>query len=305
MPSLAPELHRLFVDFAVPGWPDGFVPVRGSVLPFSAEAMSRSLTASAVNISPPDELIELYRDGDRFWVVDDRWGITELHLLRRQWRSWILPQQKVDTMRCAEMAVLWPLAQLLRLRGLNLIPGVAVAKEGWGALILCPFGIEPELSQLLRHGYRVVGRRWTALREEEHRIAMLRMPGPLDRHPSPPRFDPVDFSTGELPRQELNHAFCDAVLLVPPGRRATAAHRVVAPSESLGLLRRSWPLVDLPVGARATQISAKLAQVCPVHELQLSRNPLDLLYRLDDLRKAAKESFSGKRNSQRSTSPAL
>ena len=50
-----------------------------------------SPAATALPPAPADDLVDVYhdqRDGGRFWIVDDRWGMTELNLVKRRWRSW-------------------------------------------------------------------------------------------------------------------------------------------------------------------------------------------------------------------------
>jgi len=290
--ALRPHIARFLSPFTVPDWPEGFYPIYGSIQPFDAAAVQRSISSSAVPLAAADELIELYQDGDRFWVVDDHWGMAELNLVKRQWRSWLLPRPSVDALRCVEMSVLWPLAQLLRCKGLHLIPAVSIARQGWGCLILCPFGIEPELSLLMRNGYRIIGQRWTILREEDGRIAMLNMPGVVDYMAVPSRAlgrqadrsnDLLDL-TLEFPGSSLNHAFCDSVIIVEPGRRTRAKLRPLSGTATMLRLRRSWPIVDLQPTRQANQLPPKLARLCQCAELQLCRDPSELLPLLDKLR---------------------
>src|SRR5581483_10770081 len=108
-----------------------------------------------------------------------RWGLSELNLLKGQFRSWVLPHPSIEPYRVFEMAVLWPLAQLLRAKGLHLLPGISVARSGWGMLLISPFSIELELSALVRAGFKVIGQHWTILREEDNRVAMLHLPGQI------------------------------------------------------------------------------------------------------------------------------
>src|SRR5205807_190267 len=104
---------------------------------------------------------------------DERWGMARVDLDAGVWQSWILPRPQLDALRCAEMSILWPLAQITRLKGLHLIPAASVTKDGWGALILTPARIEPELSALTGAGWRIIGQRWTALREEDGKVSLL------------------------------------------------------------------------------------------------------------------------------------
>src|SRR5206468_3793993 len=86
-----------------------------------------------------------------------------------------------------------------------------------------------------------------------------------------------------------NHAFCDAVLIAEAGRRPKAHLREVSAAESLHVLRRIWPMVELHPARRQSQIAARLAQTCRCAELQLSRNPKDLLALLNTLRYSTSE----------------
>src|SRR5262249_54224378 len=160
--------------------------------------------------------MELYEEGERFWLIDDRWGLTEMNLLKGQFHSWILPHPSIEPGAVVQDAVIWPLAQLLRVKGLSLAPAMSIVRDGWGMLILSHFNIEPELSLLVRNGYKVIGQQWTALREEDGRVAMLQMPGEVQRLPAPQlRAGSIEQTsawidlTAETPGCAQNHAFCD------------------------------------------------------------------------------------------------
>jgi hypothetical protein len=245
VPAMAEQIRRLFEPFAVPGWPDGFIPTTGIVRPYAQSEVVRHLSPDARAVPTPGDLIELYRDGDRFWLVDDRWGIAEVNLIRGQFRSWILPTARIDAVRVAEMAILWPLAQLLRAKGLYLLPAVSVVRDGWAAMIVCPFTLESELVALIRAGYKVIGQRWTAVREEDGRLALLHLPGAIERAFVPrlrssferfetggaagPQGSWVDLSYEHIGSWQ-NHAFCDAVLVTDGGRRAARSSATSSPT---------------------------------------------------------------------------
>jgi hypothetical protein len=212
--------------------------------------------------------------------------MAEVNLLRGQWRSWVLPRPTLDPVRCAEWAVLWPMAQLLRGRGLHLLPAMSAVRDGWAVLILGAGGLGPELSAMLEAGYRLIGQRWTAVREEEGRLALLHLPGRVER--AGPRFGGASLGacgagasawmdlTGGQPHSHQNHAFCDAVLVAAPGRRPCPAVRDLPPSEALALLRKSWPIAELHPTRRSGPLPGKLARLCRCAEVQLSRDPRDL-----------------------------
>jgi hypothetical protein len=141
--ALAPQVDHLLRDFRVKQWPPRVVPVSGTVWPYEQSHVLKHLSPTARRVPTHCELLELYEDEERFWLVDDRWGIAEINLLKGQWRSWVLPNPAIDATRVAEMAVLWPMAQLLRARGLYLLPAASVAfcgraflsfwSNGWGS----------------------------------------------------------------------------------------------------------------------------------------------------------------------------
>lgn len=298
VPAVAQQVRRLFDPFAVAGWPDGFVPTVGIIRPYEQAEVLRHLSPDARPLAGAPELMELYQDGDRFWLVDERWGLAEINMIRGQFRSWVLPAPRVDAVRCTEMAVLWPLAQLLRAKGVFLLPAVSVVRDGWAVLILCPFTLESELVALVRAGYKVIGQRWTALREEDGRLALLHLPGAVERSMVPrlrstaeaPAARHVGDADGWLDLTDeylgswQNHAFCDAVLVIEGGRRAAPAVRDLDPGDALALLRRAWPIAELHPQRRHGQLSARIAQQSRVCELHLSRHPRDLLALLDAVR---------------------
>lgn len=296
VPSLNWPIHHAFGEFATPDWPDGFAPVAGHVAPYEQDVVMRHLSPHAVAVAT-DDLTEIYEHEGRFWVVDDRWGLAEINLLKGCWQSWVLPRPALATWQVAEAAVTWPMAQLLRQKGLALIPAASVATGGFGVLILSPFGIEPELTALVSAGWRVVGQRWTALREEDGRISMLRLPGRVERLTGlryrstggeagvaqQPTW--VDLSQ-ERPGSSAHHAFCDAVVVVDPARRATAGARAARGSGVTASIRKSWPMIDLHAGGggAALHLPARLAAGCAVLEAQLSRRPGDFVAILEKLR---------------------
>jgi hypothetical protein len=112
-------------------------------------------------------------------------GIVEVNLLRSHWRAWVLDAPPVRPDECVDAAVLWPLAQLMRSRGVHVVPAMSVSLGQRAALIVSPYELGAELSVMLDAGYRVVGQRWTALREEQDgRVSVIQMPGWVRRvHP--------------------------------------------------------------------------------------------------------------------------
>jgi len=291
LPAVLGEIEAMFKPFEVTAWPEGFIPVTGTVELFDAATVQKHVSPAAKRFSALNHSVELYQDNERFWLIDERWGMTELNLLKQSWRSWLLPMPTADATVCAETAVVWPLAQLLRAKGLHLLPAVSVSREGWGALIFSSFGIEPELSALARNGYQIIGQRWTAVREEDGRLAMLHIPGWVERQTAPrlrylgtePMLGRLDL-TREFAGAFQNYAFCNVALITEPGRRPQAHLRDLSHSAAINVLKKSWPMVDLHPQRRAGQLAPKLALHCRCAELQLSRDPQDLLRLLEGIR---------------------
>lgn len=186
VPNLRREIRATFGGFALQE-ADPRSPCIGVIVPYEQAEVVRHLSSSAKLVSRTPELAEVYRDGERFWLVDDRWGVCELNLLKNTWRSWIVPAPELDPFRCMEMAAMWPLAHLLRGRGLHLTPAASVAQQGSGVLLISPFGLEPELVALRDVGYQFIGQRWTVLRNDEKEVLLLNLPGRVERNDLRPR----------------------------------------------------------------------------------------------------------------------
>ncbi|HVT89446.1 MAG TPA: hypothetical protein VHD56_11380, partial [Tepidisphaeraceae bacterium] len=174
-----------------------------------------------------------------------------------------------------EQSIIWPIAQLLRLRGLCLIPAAAVVRDGWGALLLANFNLEPELTAMIHAGWRVLGQNWVAIRQDRDQMMMLHMPGRVNRNGQP-----VDL-TSEFCGSSASVANCDAILLAIPGRRPTADVRRISPTNAPASLRRAWPIAELHPHRRQGQWPARLAHRCNIFDIQLSRNPREILGLLD------------------------
>ena len=285
--SLAPQIEHLFGDFRVKQWPPRLVPVTGTLWPYEQSHVLKHLSPTARRVATHCELLELYEDEERFWLVDDRWGIAEMNLLKGQWRSWVLPNPAIDATRVAEMAILWPMAQLLRARGIYLLPAASVAFADRSLLVISPAGIEPELTTLIRGGYRIIGQSWTALKEHDGRFALLNLPGQVERA-IPPGMRLTNSAIGEqaptwidLMREfagvEQREGWCDAILIATSARRATASVRPLDRAAAAQVLRSAWPMFELHPSRSHGQLPARLAQKVPCYQLTLSRDPRDLL----------------------------
>ena len=286
VPAFAAALSNLLEPFRVPQWPDGFSPITGVISSYREEEVLRHLSARAVNLPSMHRLLDLYQDAERFWAVDDRWGLAELNLLKGQWRTWLVPQAQTGTIESIESAVFWPMAQLLRAKGLHLLPATAVAHDRWAGLILSPTNLTAELIALLDRGYRVIGQRWAALREEDGRIAMLHLPGrsQLLRNPAPRHQADGEWLDLGAAGATQNHAFCDHVILVKAGRRPQAQTREVRSGEAIHALRRHWPIDELHPRQTSPRLPARLLETCRCVEMQLSDRADDIVVLLDALR---------------------
>ena len=247
-PSLQPWLDRFFAPFAATPQVGGLIATSGIVKPFDALEVLRNVTPLAAPIARVDDLAEVFASDERFWLVHEHWGICQINLLKRQWRSWLLPTPTVEPVRQLEGAVLWPLAQLLKMRGLELIPALSIQKDDWAALILCPWNLEPEIRRLEIDGYCVIARDWSILRAKEHRVDLLGMP-PLRKNPLTAP-SPNSGLLEIVDRQRLGIALeCQAVFIIEPGRRTVTRGRTLSPAEAPAILRRAWPLNYPPIDA--------------------------------------------------------
>jgi hypothetical protein len=279
--------------FLVSGWPEGFVPTEGTIKVFDSAEVNRRLSTTALPLHDTAGKLEVYCERERFWLIDDRWGMSEINMLKGQWRSWVLPNPSIDSIAVAEMAVMWPMAQLLRSKGLYLLPAASVCRDNWGMLIISPYGIQPELKSLVRAGFKVIGQQWTAIREEEGRVAMLHVPGHIERGSSrrvksltslgaeTARW--VDLAS-EIPGVTRFHSFCDTVVMVEAGRRPESWMREVEHANAQATLRRHWPIDELHPLNKQSRLMAKVSDKCKLFEARFSRNPDDLLTHLDQLR---------------------
>ena len=293
--ELVPAIDHLLYPFREASFPDGFVPLRGVIEPYDLDDVLKHLSLKAKPLLRPDQLFELYRDGDRYFRLDDSVGLTMVDLSRRRWQCWLTPEALAgDPIRLIDAAILWPLAQLVSGRELHLLPAVSVARNGFGVMLLSDLPLEPELDALVHGGYQIVGQRWTALREEDNgRIAMLHLPGhvlakstPTGPHaPAMQAADRwIDLQAGR-PQSIKHHAFCDLILICSLGRREQIRVKPFSWAAAMNTLRRNWPTVDLPPGRRGGKLVSKMASRIRVAELQLSRDPAALLQVIDLLRR--------------------
>ena len=293
VPAFEPTLGRLLGSFAARDWPGGSSAMHGEILPYDQAEVVRRMPPAAQPLHRPGDLTEIYALDERAWIIDERWGLCEINVLRGQWRSWILPQVQIDPVKLADNVVFRPLAQLLKNRGLHLVQAISVARSHFAVLILCPFDLDQELAAMLAKGYRVLGQRWTCVHEEKDKIELLHMPG-LVRQKQGSSSAPeaanqwVDL-TAINPAAGMQHAKCTAVIVVNAGRRSKPTLREWSAVDAATVLRLSWPIPELHPQRRQThsQIATRLAQLCPCFQLQLTRDPTDLPSLVESIRSAS------------------
>jgi len=108
VPFLDESLDVFLGEFAVNGWPKAFVPTTGMVHHYEESQVLSRLPAAARHINRIHDSMDIYEEGDRYWLVDDRWGMSEIDISRNQFRSWIVPQPSLDAFRVAELSVTFP-----------------------------------------------------------------------------------------------------------------------------------------------------------------------------------------------------
>ena len=286
---LAPQVEKLLRIFARPTMSADSSMASGIIRPFDEGDVLRHVSSKARRLATADSGLEIYQDGERFWMVDERWGMAEMNLLRAQWRSWVLENSAMDAVQLAEGALLWPMAQVLRARKIHLAPAVSVIRDGWGILLVAPFSLEPELARMIKHGWRIIGQRWTALIEREGTIEMLYMPGNVEKAKS---LSLRRRGTGsaikwiDLEREYRGcgekGALCHAVIMIEPGRRSSSNFNDLSVVEAQEALRRGWPNADVHPTARAGMLANKLGQICRCARVELSHDAADLMFMLEE-----------------------
>lgn len=262
----------------------------GEIRRFEMGEVTRSLSAAGESERRCDSLVSIYSSGERHWILDDRWGVCEIDLLKHRWRSWVLPHATLDPVELAEAAVLQPMAQLLRLRGVEPVPAISIERGGWAALVIAPYAITAEISRAIRAGYRVIGQRWTVLLRKSDRIVLKHFPGMMESRIAGGksigrRAEWVDV-TANNPWAAAETAWCDAVVAIAAGRRSRSSGRIVAKHEAQALLRHAWPISALSADRAPLRHSASiLAGRCICMAAQLSRHDEQFVDLLEMLRK--------------------
>lgn len=295
LPGLRQVMNDLFADLIDADWPAGVVPVFGSIDSYDVETIARQISPQAECVSRFGDGAELWRDSERVWLIDESWGICEINLLKSSWKSWMLPEADGEPMRAIENAILWPMAQILATRSLAVIPAPSLVHRGRGILAIAPFNLEPELSIFVTAGHGVISQRWTAMREENGRFLMLHLPGRVERSPIPQlrmkmnaesKPTIIENNWFDLTRDtssRCNYAWCDAVLIVEPGRRAMASLRPLTGASAAAMLKRAWPIPDINPSARHAKFATAISNKIPIFQVELSRDPRALMRLLDQI----------------------
>jgi hypothetical protein len=295
LPALNRDIERQFASFGRKHLPAGSPITTGFIGPYDSTQVLRHVSPNAVALTGIGFGREAYQDGECIWMIDDRCGLCEINFIKGQWRSWILEPALADMRRCIDSGILWPMAQLLRIKGLHLIPAVSVAADNFAALILCPFGILPELSALAANGWRIISQRWSALRSVNDQVSLLHIPGGIEaaQWPRRPQNSFVQADCFDLhavyPESLLQQAKCDAVIVVSSGRRPQASANGLSRWEAGEVIRRAWPIAELHPRKRGGVMAGELGKTCQCVEARLSPRGEDVL----DILQAVKEGKIG------------
>lgn len=234
---LQQSADTLLAPFAERALPESFRRVEGVVRPLDPARWHARPSPEASRIAVADDLAEVYVDGPRLWLFDDRWGAVEVDLPRARFSAWTLPILRCSPLAALERAVLWPMARLLERRGSWLLRSAAIELHGRGVLIVSIFDAAAELVALLDAGARVVGQRWTAVGAETPPRARG-LPGPSL---TPRGWEDLTQGLPCLRREEVECA--DLVLIDQPrGRRCDAAR--LTPTDAARLLARITAGID-------------------------------------------------------------
>jgi hypothetical protein len=171
------------------------------------------------------------------------------------------------------------------------MPAISIVRGGWGVLLLCPFSLEPEMMRLIKAGWKIIGQRWTALRERDGTIEMLHIPGPIEkakslasrRRGTQSAIKWTDLSQ-EFRACTERSALCHAVMIVEPGRRSVPKFTDLAVPQAQEALRHHWPIADVQAASRCGILANRLAQLCRCAQVQLSHDPAELVLMLEAAR---------------------
>src|SRR5207253_9934110 len=118
VPLLNAPLAHLLNDFSMRRLAADVCPIRGTIRPYDEAEVAGIAARDAARVPWHDEATEIYQDNTSIYIIDDRWGIAHIDTRQARWRSWVIPDATIDPIRCLELAIIWPLAQLAQQRGL-------------------------------------------------------------------------------------------------------------------------------------------------------------------------------------------
>jgi hypothetical protein len=174
------------------------------------------------------------------------------------------------------------MAHLLRPRGLDLLPGLAVEvatpRGSKGCLLISGGDLGPEARAAGAAGVSLIGQRWCAMRAEGEGLSLLSMPGRTERTSRPQLVGPIDLATSRWTDlgSGVRSTSLDLVLIADPQRRSRADAIRLSPGEAAPRLRDAWPLSVL---TGTNLLASKLAKQADVHRVRLARDGAEL-YRL-------------------------
>src|SRR5258707_514911 len=87
VPAMDASIDHLPAPFVISAWPDGFVPIEGHIHRYDPADVSRHLSTTATVYPVEGDRMEIYHENERFWLIDDRWGLAEMNLLKGTWRA--------------------------------------------------------------------------------------------------------------------------------------------------------------------------------------------------------------------------
>jgi hypothetical protein len=281
LPGLRQILLDLLRGLAVAELPEGFHPVDARLDEYDDRSVARMVSGNARRICAVGGIAELWGDGERFWMLDESWGICEINLLRRSWRACLLPRALNDPYRTLDHALFWPLSQLLVRNEILLVPGASVIHRGRGVLLLAPFDLEPELHVYARSGRAVISQRWSALRFDEGKPLLLTTPGRLERFTPPHRgqlrsaLGPTWYDLTGLFGSKP-YAWCDVIVVVDPARRSNPSVRTLRGGTGSDTLRTAWPVPEVMPGHASGRLLGALAHHATIVRAEFSRDASQL-----------------------------
>lgn len=295
LPGLRQILLDLLGGLLVAELPDGFHSIDGRLDEYDDRSVARMVSGSARRLGAVGGLAELWGDGERFWMLDETWGICEINLLRRSWRACLLPRALNEPYRTLDHALFWPLSQLLVRNDMLLVPGASVIHGGRGVLLLAPFDLEPELHVYARSGQAVISQRWSSIRFDDGKPLLLTTPGRLERSMPPRRGQSASTLgpnwydlTGLF--EAKPYAWCDLVVVVDPARRSSGVVRSLRGGTGSTALRGAWPIPEILPGHACGRLLGSLAHHATVVRAEFSRDAgqlHSLLSRIESSREPA------------------